>query len=37
MVLAEMPFGDVLDDDLDVAPDDVFDGVPPFSSVLLGF
>ena len=37
MVLAEMPFGGVLDDVLEVAPDGVLDGVPPFSSVLLGF
>ena len=37
MVLAEMPFGGVLDDVLDVALDGVLNGVPPFSSVLLGF
>ena len=37
MVLAEMPFGGVLDDVLNVAPNGVLDGVPPFSSVLLGF
>ena len=37
MVLPEMPFGGVLDNVLDVAPNGVLDGVPPFSSVLLGF
>ena len=36
MVLAEMLFGGVLDV-LNVAPDGVLYGVPPFSSVLLGF
>ena len=37
MVLAEMPFGGVLGDVLDVAPNGVLNGVPPLSSVLLGF
>ena len=37
MVLAEMPFGGVLDDVLNVAPDGVLHGVPPFNLVLLGF
>ena len=37
MMFAEMPFGCVLDNFLDVAPDGVLNGVPPLSSVLLGF
>ena len=37
MVLAEMPFGGVLDDVLNLAPNGVLHGVPPFSFVLLGF
>ena len=37
MVLAEMPFGGVLGNALGATPDGVLDGVPPFSSVLLGF
>ena len=37
MVLAEMPFGGILDVVLGIAPNGVLNGVPPFSSVLLGF
>ena len=37
VMLADIPFGSVLDDILDVAPDSVLDSVPPFSSVLLSF
>ena len=37
VVLAEVPFGGVLDKVLDVAPNGFLNGVPSFSSVLLGF
>ena len=36
-LLVETAFGGVLGDVLNVGPDGVLNGVPPFSSVLLGF